>query len=485
MKRISGIVLTAALFLLLHCVVATANVKLPAVVGDHMVMQQNTTVAIWGWAEPGEKISVTPSWQQPDAGSSATAQQDGSWMSLLKTPKATGTPKAAGPFTIKIESNNKIVLEDILIGEVWLCSGQSNMVWPLANCDNSETELATADFPYIRLFYIDRDISRIPKNNCNGVWKQCTPENASDFSAVAFFFGRKLHKSLNVPVGLICSCWNGTTAEAWMPNDALLSSPDFAGILQPMKPSKPQRFHENSPSALYNAMIAPLVPYGIRGVIWYQGESNCSQAHLYRTLFPALIESWRNSWNSGDFPFYYVQIAPYHYNAPLAAAAAQLRESQLKSMSTPNTGMAVTTDIGDVNDIHPTNKQDVGKRLALWALAQTYGKNGIVYSGPLYRAMRLEGNRIRLMFDYVGSGLMVRGGPLSCFTIAGRDRRFVVATARIDGDTILVSSEAVPRPVAVRFAWSNAPEPNLFNREGLPASPFRTDDWPSKTRIKQ
>jgi len=512
-----SIVLILSLILAWVCAAgAFADVRLPAVMSDNMVLQRGKKVPIWGWAEPGEEVKVRGSWQW--LGTSTKADKNGKWMVKVQTPKA------PGPYKITITGNNAITINNVLAGEIWVCSGQSNMQWGLWTVNNAKEEIAAANYPDIRLFTVEREAALEPRRDCKGKWELCSPETVPGFSAAAYFFGRQLHKELNVPVGLIHSSWGGTCAEAWTRKETLASDADFAAVLQehaelianypkakeeyqkkleeyqkkleewkkeaaeakvqgkekPPKPRAPaEPLNPNSPAVLYNGMIAPLIPYHIRGVIWYQGEGNAGRAYQYRKLFPAMIENWRKDWGLGDFPFYYVQIAPWKYGQK--NIAAELREAQLMTLAVPNTGMAVTMDIGDVNDIHPKNKQDVGKRLALWAMAKTYGRKGIVYSGPIYKSMKIEGNKIRLFFGYVGSGLVARGGELTYFKIVGEDKKFVEAKAVIDGDTIVVSSEQVTKPVAVRFGWSNTAQPNLFNKEGLPASPFRTDDWPGVT----
>lgn len=649
-KNFTIIVLLLALTSILF-----ADAKLPAVISDHMVLQQNSKANIWGWAEPGEKIEVKGSWQWL-FGSSTTTDKDGNWHLAIPTPKA------GGPYEINIKANNTIAINDVMIGEVWVCSGQSNMEMGMKMVENSDTEIAAADYPNIRLFDVARQTSSHPNQDLTGSWVRCSPETVAShgtwggFSATAYYFGRQLHKELNVPVGLISSNWGGTVAQAWTPGDMLGDFPEYDQIAKELKsynlqeiekrdrekmnewqnkvgqtdlgskqgwervnfddsewktmdqpvawsktelddfdgvvwfrkytnlppswankdliielgpiddidtvyfngqqigqnitwsvkrkytvpasvskvgknliairvidgqseggmcgkpeqmiiypagasvdsaatlagswkykvsshikevpptPTLLKKLSSNTPSVLYNGMIAPLVPYTIKGAIWYQGESNAQKPIEYRSLFPNMVESWREKWGIGDFPFYYVQIAPYHYKGQ-DINSAMLREAQTFSMSTPNTGMVVVSDIGDNDDIHPKNKLDVGKRLSLWALAKTYNKKGITYSGPIYKDMKIEGDKIRVSFDYTGSGLMAKGGPLTDFTIAGPDKNFVDATAVIDGDTIVVSSDSVPNPVAVRFAFTNTNNPNLFNKEGLPASSFRTDDW--------
>jgi len=494
-----------------------ADVKLPSVISDNMVIQQGMKVPIRGWAEPGERISIGADWQS--LGWYATADKNGKWMVKIDPPK-----KAGGPYEMTISGKNKITIKNVLAGEVWIASGQSNMEMSVGRfrgfktgVNNYKQEIASANYPNIRLFTVEKNVADTPQKDCRGRWSVCTPKTIAGFSATAYFFGRQLHNHLNVPVGLIQTCWGGTPAEAWTSHDVLAADPEFRPITdrfkqawsnhlrsmedytrkltdwlsmakqasrmgkhipdEPHKPRSPRG--SKSPSSLYNAMIAPLIPYGIRGAIWYQGESNVSRAYQYRKLFPAMIKNWRRDWGQGNFPFYYVQIAPFRYREQFAGA--ELREAQFMTLSVPNTGMAVTMDIGNVNNIHPTNKQDVGKRLALWALAKTYGDKGIVYSGPIYKSMKVEGDKIRLFFDCVGGGLIAEGGELTHFTIAGKDKKFFTAKAVIDSNTIVVSNDKVKRPVAVRFAWSNTAVPNLFNKEGLPASSFRTDNWPGVT----
>jgi sialate O-acetylesterase len=303
-------------------------------------------------------------------------------------------------------------------------------------------------------------------------------------SAVGYFFARELHKELDVPVGMLQTSWGGTVAEAWTSREALAAKENLRPILERIESVKG---HQNRASHLYNGMLHMLIPYGIRGAIWYQGESNVTRAEQYATLFPTMIGDWRKRWGQGDFPFYFVQLAPFHYNGhPEPDFLAEQWDSQLKTYrSVPNTGMAVTTDIATLGDIHPPNKQDVGKRLALWALARDYGRSGLVYSGPIYRSQEKEEGKIRVRFDHTGSGLASRDEqPLNEFTVAGADRKFVPAQAKVDGDSILVWSEEIPEPAAVRFGWQNVAQPNLMNKDGLPASPFRTDDWPLKTAGK-
>ncbi len=450
---------------------ANAQIELPSFISDNMVLQQQCDASIWGWADTGDKIVVKGSWDNREFITSA--DKNGKWTAILKTPEA------GGPYTILI---NDFVINNVMIGEVWICSGQSNMQWAVAQSKNAEAEIAAADYPDIRFFYIAREFSDVPQKNCYGQWEKCTPQTSETFSAAAYFFGRELYKKLNIPIGLIHTSWGGTPAEAWTRKEILKSDQKlnvyikrFENKIKNHEPGISPR-DQNSPAGLYNSMIAPLIPYGIRGAIWYQGEANVKEAELYEILFPKMIQNWRDDWRQGNFPFYFVQLAPFEYDTPLVGAL--LRDAQRKSLSMPNTGMAVTLDIGNPNDIHPVNKQDVGKRLALWALSKTYGNSDIVCSGPIYNSMNAEKNTIRILFDYAGKGLISKGKTLTHFEIAGKDREFLPAEARIEKNSVVVSNGTIKSPAAVRYAFFNTDEPNLFNSEGLPASSFRTDDWP-------
>ncbi len=444
--------------------VSSGQVSVPHVIGSHMVLQRDIPITIWGWAGRGDAVTVEL------AGNKTVTAADASGEWKVKLPKM----KAGGPHKMIISGKNTITLTDILVGEVWVCSGQSNMQWGVNGSNNAGAEIAGAKFPKIRLFTVPNVMKPEPQLDCNGRWTTCSPRTVAGFSAVGYFYGRELHKKLGVPVGLINTSWGGSVAEAWTSKKTLASDPDFAQILAR------SRGNLWNGTGMFNAMINPLIPFGIRGAIWYQGESNVSRAFQYRKLFPAMIRDWRTHWGQGDFPFYFVQLAPFNYGG-FNTACAELWEAQAMTLSLANTGMAVTTDIGHTGNIHPTNKQDVGKRLALWAFAKTYGVKDITYSGPLYKSMKVEGGAIRLKFDH-DAGLASRDGqPLSWFTIAGADRKFYTAVATVDGNTLLVSGDDVPKPVAVRFAWSGVAQPSFVNKAGLPASPFRTDDWPATT----
>ncbi|WP_281336206.1 sialate O-acetylesterase [Flavobacterium eburneipallidum] len=482
-----------------------AQVKLPALVGDNMVLQQNAKVNLWGWAAPNEKISIQLSWQNVPV--ETTASPEGNWKVAVNTPQ--GSEKKQ---TIAIEAFNTIVLKNILIGEVWVCSGQSNMFFPVGKQEgtwktgvkNYEEEVKNANFPNIRIFTVLTKSSPKPLDDVTGNWQECSPKSVDTFSAVAYFFGRDLYQKLNVPIGLISTSWGGTKAEAWTSQSVLEGNPDFLSILETdakneklhqeklekyyadlkkerlannndlskSEVKKPKKEDNKTSYVLYNAMLYPLINYTMKGVIWYQGESNAEQAKLYQTLFPAMVKNWRSDWKQGDFPFYYVQITPHK------GQNAAIREAQLLSLKTiPNSGMVVTTDVGNATNIHPIDKQTVGHRLALIARAKTYNENKLVYSGPIYNHLKIKNNRVQLFFDYADSGFKKTTENLKEFEIAGEDKVFYPADAKIDGKTILVFSTKVKHPVAVRFAWRPIPEPNLFNTENLPASPFRTDDW--------
>ncbi|MBN2180890.1 MAG: hypothetical protein JW715_03165 [Sedimentisphaerales bacterium] len=625
--------------------------KLPALFSDHMVLQQKLNCPVWGWAGDGTPVTVEINGQKVK-----TTARDGRWQVRLPALEA------GGPYTLTVRTPGRTIeLKDVLVGEVWVCSGQSNMEWPVETSNNAQAEIAAAKYPNMRLFTVEKATSSEPLQDVTGHWVLCTPETVGDFSAVGYFFGRDLLKSGIKPVGLIDTTWGGTPAEAWTSTEALKSNQEFAPILardadskriqaqllekygaklmtderntdvimadttalkkgwakvdadlsewetmelpilwenaglsldgvvwfrreitipqawagrdltlklstiddidltyfngtqigrtffdtptpwmapriytvpgnlvragknviavrvldnqggggiypsntpmqigpgdgaNPIDLSGPWNYRierimalgsgqQNSPARLYNAMLAPLVPYGIKGAIWYQGESNADRAYQYRKLFAAMIRDWRRAWNIGDFPFYFVQLANYMQRKaePENSAWAELREAQQMTLSLPHTGMAVIIDVGNPNDIHPRDKQTVGKRLALIAQAKDYGRN-VEYSGPVYSSMAVEDGRIRLNFEHADSGLVAKDGPLTGFAIAGADRKFHWADASIEGKTIVVKSDKVAVPVAVRYAWADNPACNLYNGAGLPASPFRTDNWPGIT----
>jgi sialate O-acetylesterase len=461
--------LLLALCLVLPAQALRAEVRLPKVLGDHMVLQQAQPANIWGWADPGEKVVV----EMVDSRAETTADDEGHWQVQIDPPAA------GGPYELHIVGENLLKLTDVLVGEVWVCSGQSNMQWSVRQALNPEQEISDAYFPLIRLFTVSRLPSPEPLDDCQGPgqagWNTVDGDSVAGFSAVGYFFGRELYRELGVPVGLINTSWGGTICEAWTSRPTLESDEDFAEILERAREFK--QGNPNQASVLFNGMIQPLIPFGIRGAIWYQGESNVSRAEQYAELFPAMIRDWRQNWGQGEFPFLFVQLAPFRYANRDPRECAELWEAQLRTLALPGTGMAVTTDIGNVKDIHPKNKQEVGRRLARWALAKTYDQD-VVYSGPLYKGFTVEGSKVRIQFDHVAGGLMAKGDEaLKYFEIAGEDENFVPATAVIDGDTVVVQCDQVEEPVAVRFAWTDTAEPNLFNTAGLPASPFRTDNF--------
>jgi sialate O-acetylesterase len=489
------------------------------VFSDHMVLQREMPVPVWGWGTPGETVTVKIAGHE----ASGAVGDDGRWM--LKLPPM----QAGGPHEMTVTCGGRTVrFEDVLVGEVWLASGQSNMEMGLHAVENGEAECAAADHPRIRLFGVAQRPSGQPRLDVHASWQPCTPETVrvgpfDGFSAVAYYFGRRLHDELDVPIGLIDSSWGGTRIEPWIPPEGFSAVPELKPFLQeiageneayrrnvaasldaiqnwinaaraaiadgteiPVKPPIPVHALESNwrPTGLYNGMIHPLIPYAIRGVIWYQGESNAMPYDgQYVEKMQALVGGWRTLWGEGDFPFYYVQIAPFNLRLFIpdvdVTHPVLIREQQLEALSViANAGMVVTMDIGHLRDIHPRNKRDVGERLARWALAETYGRDGIVYSGPIHKAMTVEGSKIRVTFEHVGSGLASRDGkPLTWFEIAGADKVWHEATAEIDGDTVVVWSDKVEAPVTVRYGWGMTAEPNLMNKEGLPAAPFRTHKW--------
>ena len=495
---------------------ANSDLSMPAVFGSGMVLQQGSYAPIWGTAVPNKRVRVAIDGIRE----STRADESGHWR--IDIPTANVSP--GGPHILQVKSKGETILFDnVLFGEVWVCSGQSNMEWPMTRARDPETEIAAANYPNIRLFKVKKTVSDVPRSNADLdiPWSECTPETVKNFSAVAYFFGRRLHTTTpDVPVGLIQTAWGGTPAESWTSMDKLKSIDELSPLLdrwdqivtnypkalaehekrveswkaavekakadgkpEPRRPGAPLGpDHPHRTATLYNGMIHPLVPYGIRGAIWYQGESNAGRAYQYRTLFPAMITDWREKWDRGDFPFFFVQLANFRaLDAwPVESDWAELREAQSMTLALPNTGQAVIIDIGEADDIHPTNKQDVGARLAQSAFKVAYGIE-TADSGPVYKSMRKDGAAIRLSFDHVHSGLMTNGTALYGFSIAGEDKNFHWAQARIDGDEVVVSSPDVPNPVAVRYGWANNPVCNLYNADGLPASPFRTDDWPGIT----
>jgi sialate O-acetylesterase len=550
-------------FTLLSPEFSRADVRMPAIFGDHMVLQQNKKIPVWGWADPGEQVTV----ELNKVAVSAKADADGKWRVDL------APAKVANPPTLTVKGKNTLTFTDVLLGDVWICSGQSNMEFDLAGnlapykgfggAANAATAVPAANDPQLRLFLVTKKIALQPETDVVGKWEVCTPESAALFSAVGYFFGQELRSAIKRPIGLIGSYWGGQPAQAFTSLSGLQKEPPFTNYVDayqkrladypkakedypaavaayqdkvkewkttvgptflpllkqwqeeaatamaagqpvprkpvpsvplPKAPSLPEG-GPSTPTVLYNGMISPIIPYAIKGAIWYQGEANAPHALEYRTLFPRMISDWREKWNQGDFPFIFVQLANFMKPQvnPSEGGWAELREAQLKTLALPNTGMAVTIDIGNPRDIHPKDKQDVGLRLALAAKHLAYGQE-LVYSGPIYDSMKVEGNKIRLSFRHTGSGLQIHAAPwlpsgetppspteLTGFAIAGADQNWVWAKARIEGNNVMVSSDQIASPVAVRYGWASDPSCDLYNKEGLPASPFRTDDWTDST----
>jgi len=495
--------------------VASATVKPAALFADHMVLQRDKDVPVWGTADPGEAVKVSFNGQTR----STTASADGKWMVQL------GKLKAGGPYEMEIAGRNTVTLHDVLVGEVWLATGQSNMVFTVskkaeffAGMLDEDKEIAAADYPQIRMFTETVVKAYAPQDQALGDWKVCSPQTVGAFSAIGYLFARDLQQQLHVPVGIVTVAYGGSTAEAWLPREALAGDAQLKPLLDRFDaresyfkdhphamaadaPPAPRTLNarpapagdrplfdpaddQHEPSVLFNGMLHPVIPYAVRGAIWYQGESivdGRQGVELYPHVMETLVETWRKLWGEGDFPFYAVQLAALRNvsNNPL------VREQQAKILNLPNTGLAVTIDVGDPDNVHPKDKEPVGRRLALIALAKTYGRK-VEYSGPVYSSMKIEGSAIRLRFAHAAGGLVAKGGPLQWFQIAGADKQFVDAQAVIDGDTVTVKSGQVPAPVAVRYAWANYPDgANLYNAAGLPAAPFRTDDWDALTDIAQ
>lgn len=503
-----------------------AEVKPNPLFTDGAVLQRGQAVPIWGTARDGEKVSVAIGDQ-----TLTTTAANGTWRVELK-PLTAG-----GPFTLTIAGDNTVTVNNVMVGEVWVCSGQSNMEWPFNKAANAAEERPKAIYPKIRMFTVAKTISIKPLAEARGSWVECSPETVGGFSAVGYFFARDLYQKLGIPVGMIHTSWGGTPAQAWTSIEGLEKDPALRGYADAAKsaienhpaavaayPAKREEFkaaksaweetvgkpyqealrawgeataaakaagqplppkpapaspqpaapkgpdgNQNSETTLFNGMVNPLIPYAIKGAIWYQGESNAGQSRLYQTLFPAMIADWRVRWNQGNFPFLFVQIAPFNGQPP------EIREAQFLTLAkSENTAMAVTTDVGNAKDIHPTRKEPVGQRLALAARALAYGEK-TEYSGPLYQSMAAKGDKIVLSFTHTGGGLVAKDGELKGFTIAGADGNFVSAKAVIDGSNVIVAAEGVAEPKAVRYGWENVPDVNLYNQEGLPASPFRTD----------
>jgi sialate O-acetylesterase len=456
-----------------------AELRLPQVLSSDMVFQRNAEIKVWGWADKGESVSVSFNKQTRKT----KASKDGKW--AVSFPAM----KEGGPYEMVVNGRkNTIVLSNILIGDVYVCSGQSNMAMPVRQCFNAEEEIKNANYPNIRLLTIPNKALINPADDVDPTeWKICTPENIPNFSGAAYFFSRKIHAEIGVPIGLISSNWGGTFVEPWTAEDCLEKFPEFRDQIAELKRLANQgiivapdttHLEKDNPAQLFNGMIHPLINLKLAGVLWYQGEKNSRRAEQYIETFPNLIHCWRKYWEQPDLPFLYVQLANWRpaSQTPQESDWAVIREAQMKTLELPNTGMAVAIDIGDEENIHPKNKQDVGLRLAMNALKIIYGKD-VVSMGPIYKSMEIKGNTIIIDFDHKGSGLMTtdKYGYVNGFAIAGADKKFHWAKAEIRDNKIVVSTPAVPEPKDVRYAWANNPDDvNFYNMEGLPASPFRT-----------
>ncbi len=474
-----------------------ARVTLPGIFSDNMVLQRGMRVPIWGWAAVGEEVTVRFQGQRV-----TTTALNGQWQVNLARLRA-----GQGPAVLEVIGSNTLRFTNVLVGEVWICSGQSNMEFPLKRADHAQADIAAAAQPLIRLFTVRKHRAEEPTNNVLAAqWQVCTPETVVDFSAVGYYFGRDLQLARQVPVGLIHTSWGGSPAEVWMSHQSLAVNPDYRRDILDAFPAQLKKHQQAlaqweqekadlekmgkkitrgrpglwEPSELFNGMIAPLIPFAFKGVIWYQGESNAGRAWQYRTLFPDLIKDWRRAWGEGDFTFLAVQLAPFGKirDQPGESTWAELREAQnLAAIVLPKVGVVVITDVGDEKDIHPTRKAPVGARLALAARAIAYGE-AVEFSGPTLHSQRTKQGKIILSFDHVGHGLEARGGPLKGFAICGVDGRFFWAHAEMQGNQVVVSSLEVPHPIAVRYGWADCPVVNLWSKDGLPASPFRTDEFP-------
>ena len=495
-----------------------AELKLPAIISDHMVLQQNQADPIWGWDTPGTKITVSFAGQDY----STTAGTDGRW-----TVKLAPLPANANPQTLTVTGSTKRELQDVLIGEVWMCSGQSNMSFPLRGVLNGDLETAASKLPNLRLISVPNVGTQELQNDFKGVWVATTPESAGNFCAVGFLYGRYLHQILNVPVGLIDNSWGGSDAEAWMRRSTLEQEPRFKLLMEtavkkeasvqtekakvdyeqavtqwktavekakaakqtpPRAPTSPEQWltGQNRVGNIFAGVVNPTIGYGIKGVVWYQGESNAPRAYEYASLFPFLIEQWRKEWGQGDFPFYWVQLANYKAEKPAPGDSnwAELRESQTKTLQLTNTGQAVIIDIGEGKNIHPKNKQDVAARLVRWALVKDYGMK-LPYRSPEFKTLAIAGNKATVTLNCFGSKLQPFGvDEVKGFAVCGADKVWHWATGIIAGDDeVVVSSPEVAAPVAVRYAWSDNPVCNLYS-SGLPVTPFRTDDFQMITKPK-
>lgn len=478
---------------------AKAELKLPNIFGDHMVVQQKMPVKVWGWTKPGQDVTVTLAKKSANAKAGADGRFDVSLPAV----------DAGGPYTLEVKADETRTINDVLVGEVWICSGQSNMQWNVGSSTDADLERLAAKHPNLRMINFPQVGSQEPILTHDRQWMECTPETVSSFSAVGYFFGRQLEETLDVPVGMINNAWGGSACEAWINRDVLNSNEEFAPMMdrwvamekqfaelsaksdlnedekKTLQNLNGQMRGNHRPSNIYNGVLKSHLGYTIRGAIWYQGESNAGRAYQYRNLFPLMISNWRQEWGQGDFPFYWVQLADFmaEKSEPADSAWAELREAQTMTMAKlPHTGEAVIIDIGEGKDIHPKNKVDVGRRLARWALANEYSI-AVPFHSPQFKSMEIQGNKAILTFDHVDGGWRPFdvNQPVG-FTIAGEDKKFVNADATILKDgRIEVSSSAVASPAAVRYAWADNPVCNMYDNAGLPLTPFRTDDWPGVT----
>ncbi len=493
--------------------VLKADVQLPSIFSENMVIQQGVSVPVWGWADKNEQVTVIFQGQRV-----TTRAKDGKWMVKLKNLTATTQPQV-----LIVDGKNRIKYTNVLVGEVWVASGQSNMEWPLNRSFEATNDIQNSYNPMIRLYTVPKTKSSKPLDDVKSEWVECNPQTVGSFSAVAYYFGRDLQKARGVPVGVIHTSWGGSPAEVWMSQDVLESNPEYKrDILEPSKnavekynealdnyrktaqelKNQGKRISAQAPRApwipceLYNGMIAPIVPFAVKGAIWYQGESNAGRAYQYRALFQDMIKNWRQKWGQKEFCFLAVQLAPFipgnrqKPEQPGESDWAELREAQmLAAKQLPNVGVAVITDYGEEHDIHPKKKEPVGQRLALLARGIDYKEHGLVYSGPIYKKMKIDGDKVILHFDHIGSGLVAKdGGALKGFAICGEDKKWVWANAEIAGknsELVVVAHPEIKKPIAVRYGWADYPEVNLFNKEGLPASPFRTDNFPMITMPKK
>lgn len=458
------ILITIFVFIFSNSIVF-GRIMLPTVFSDNMVLQQNSKVTIWGWSNPTETVKIVASWNNNDT-ILAKANNHSYWQTSIQTVGA------GGPFTLKVLGSTNVELKNIMLGEVWICSGQSNMeITANWGVKNGSEEIKKADNPNIRIFHIEKIGAEFPQLLCNATWTESTPETMRSTSALAYFFGRELQQKLHVPIGIIVSAWGGSPAEVWIEKNRIENNP----ILNKYKYNEHYDWWPDSPGALYNSMIAPIIPYSIAGAIWYQGEANRNNYQIYSLLMKTLIENWRKDFNQ-EFPFYLVQIAPFNY---LDKGNSQfIREQQeIVTKTVPKTGMVVVSDLVDnINDIHPKDKLSVGKRLANFALAEVYNQNVGEYKSPTFQSIRIEKNKAFLAFNNA-QGLKCVGKKPEKFLVSGADKNFVKADAKIKGNTIILSSKLIKNPTAVRFCFNDSTRADVFNSVGLPMAPFRTDNW--------